>query len=370
MSPPLFDPFHLGGRLLKNRAVMAPMTRARAPGNTPTAETARYYRQRAGAGLIVTEGTPISKEGNGFADCPGIWNDAQVAAWRGVTDAVHDVGGTIFTQLWHVGRMSHVSLQDDGKAPASSTNKQAAASSAFAYDEAGRPAFVIASPPRALETAEIARVVADFSQAAENAVRAGFDGVELHGANGYLLEQFLNGAVNDRKDRYGAATLEDRLRFVLEVVDACVDRIGGHRVAIRLSPFGRLHELEAFEGEEDTFLRLGEELGKRGLAYLHVMDQASRGASAMPAGFLEKLRAAYPGTLVAAGGLTLEGANRLISRGTIDLAAFGEPFIANPDLVERFRHGWPIARADRATFYGGGPAGYVDYPFHTMVSSP
>jgi 2,4-dienoyl-CoA reductase-like NADH-dependent reductase (Old Yellow Enzyme family) len=361
----LFDAYDLSGRPLRNRVVMAPMTRARAPGHLPNEETARYYAQRASAGLIVTEGTPISPEGNGFVDCPGLWSDAQVSAWRQVTDAVHDLGGTIFTQIWHVGRMSHVSLQPGGAAPVSSTSTQAANSSAFGYDESGRPAFVTASKPHALTLDEIPRVIEDFANAAQNAVAAGFDGVEIHGANGYLVEQFINGAVNDRTDAYGGGTVENRARFALAVVDACIARIGRERVGIRLSPFGRLHELGDFEGEDETFLYLARELGARGIAYVHIMDQASRGAPAMPEGFLDRFREAYRGTLILAGGLDFQKASELIGNGAIDLAAFGAPYIANPDLVERFRHGWSIAKVDQSTYYGGTARGYTDYPHYT-----
>ena len=359
----IFTSYQLADRKLRNRIVMAPMTRARAPFNSPNDETARYYGQRASAGLIVTEGTPISQEGNGFVNCPGIWSDDQIDAWKRVTQRVHDSGGTIFTQLWHVGRVSHTSLQA-GCLPVSSTGKQAANSFAFGWVAVNEAGFVPASPPRALEDEEILRVVQDFAQAAANAIDAGFDGVEIHGANGYLLEQFLNASVNDRADQYGGATIENRTRFVLEVIDACMARIGAERVAIRLSPFGRLHDLARFDEEEDTFLHLARELDKRCLAYVHVMDQASRGAPAMPAGFLEKLRANYQGTIILAGGLDLASATKLIDQGVIDLAAFGVPFIANPDLVERFRHGWPIAVPDRDHYYGGDSRGYTDYPHH------
>lgn len=361
----LFDPIRLGGLTLKNRAALAPMTRARCPGNLPTAETARYYAQRAGAGLIVTEGTVISAEGSGFVDCPGIWSREQVAAWRPVTQAVHDQGAAIFTQIWHVGRVSHVSLQPGGQAPVSSTAQVAATSKAFGITAGGTPGFLPASAPRALETGEIAGIVDQFATAAENAVAAGFDGVEIHGANGYLLEQFLNGAVNDRTDRYGSQTVENRIRFALEVVDACIARIGAERVAIRLSPFGRLHDLGDFDGEADTFLTLATELGRRGIAFLHVMDQASRGAPAMPEGFLAKLRAAFSGVLVLAGGMDLARSNAMIGAGLIDMAAFGAPFTSNPDLVERLRHGWPLTPPDPDSFYGGDARGYTDWPAFT-----
>ncbi|MBB3195862.1 alkene reductase [Roseateles terrae] len=363
----LFKAFHLGGHDLRNRIVMAPMTRARAQSHTPTESTARYYRQRAGAGLIVTEGAAISQEGVGFANCPGIWSDAQVASWRGVTESVHEVGGVIFTELWHVGRVSHVSLQPYGAAPVSSSARQALKSHAFGFAPNGDAQFVPASPPRELSTEEVGRVVNDFAAATANAARAGFDGVELHGANGYLLEQFLNPSVNRREDRYGATSLTDRLRFVLEVVDACVARIGSHRVGIRLSPFGRLHELDAFPEEEETFLALAAELGQRKLAYVHLMDQSSRGAPALPLGFLAQFRRAYSGPLILAGGLTRESAEQLLGDGLIDLAAFGALFVSNPDLVERLRHDWPVASTDPAVFYGGTDEGYTDFPVYSSA---
>ncbi|WP_165855125.1 alkene reductase [Marinobacter sp. JSM 1782161] len=363
----LFDTYDLSGLLLKNRVVMAPMTRARAPGYVPNAEMVRYYGQRASAGLIVTEGTPISREGNGFVDCPGIWSDEQIAGWATVTDRVHDLGGSIFTQIWHVGRMSHVSLQEGGKAPVSATTQQAEHSAAFGYNANGQADFVTASKPHALSTTEAERVIDDFARAAANAAEAGFDGVEVHGANGYLVEQFINGAVNDRTDRFGGDSVENRARFALEVVDACIAELGASRVGIRLSPFGRLHDLGDFDGEEETFLYLARELGKRNIAYVHIMDQASRGAPAMPEGFLAKFREAYNGTLILAGGLDKAKAGELIDAGLIDLAAFGAPFVSNPDLVERFRHDWPVAEPDKSLFYGGDARGYTDYKPYTAA---
>jgi 2,4-dienoyl-CoA reductase-like NADH-dependent reductase (Old Yellow Enzyme family) len=367
----LFEPYDLAGRILRNRFVMAPMTRARAGDGIADARTALYYRQRATAGLIVTEGTPISQEGRGFAFVPGIWSNAQVDGWRLVTDAVHAEGGTIFAQIWHVGRMSHTSLQPNGKSPVSATSKPARddKSMAFAFDEHGKPGFVQTSVPRALETEEVLRVVNDFANAAVNAIAAGFDGVEIHGANGYLVEQFLNPTVNDRTDRYGASTLQDRTRFLLETVDAAIDRIGSNRVAIRLSPYGQLFQMGPYPQIEETYLHIATELSKRNLAYVHIMDQASRGASPMPAVFLAKFRAAYSGTLILAGGLDMVKAEQLVNDSLIDLPAFGEPFIANPDLVARFRHRWPLAPADRDTFYGGDARGYTDYPAYPIEAT-
>lgn len=359
--PQLFDTFKLGSLTLKNRAALAPMTRARARNNVPDLHTARYYAQRAGAGLLITEGTVISPAGSGFVDCPGIWSHEQVAAWSQVTRQVHDQGAAIFTQIWHVRRISHTSLQPEGQTPVSSTARPAPTSSAFGYDENGVPGFVKASMPRALTIDEIEQVVQDFAQAAENAIAAGFNGVEIHGANGYLIEQFLNGAVNDRKDHYGSQSIENRIRFALEVVDACIARIGAGRVGIRLSPFGRLHDLGNFDGEAETFLTLGRELAKRKVIYVHIMDQASRGAPAMPSGFLRQFRQTYDGALILAGGLDLAGANRGLADGLFDIAAFGAPFTSNPDLVERYRHGWPLAPVEPDRYYGGDTRGYTDY---------
>lgn len=360
----LFDSYDLSGRLLRNRVVMAPMTRARAASGYADGDTARYYRQRAGAGLIVTEGTPISQEGQGFAFVPGIWNAPQIEGWRSVTDAVHEQGGTIFAQVWHVGRMSHVSLQPIRQAPVSSTSTPARdeMSKVFAFDGEGKSTFVEASVPRALTTEEVARVVGDFADAASNAIKAGFDGVELHGANGYLFEQFLNPTVNDRSDKYGAHNMESRTRFLLEAVDATIARVDSSRVSIRLSPYGKLFQMGLYPELEETYLYLAAELGKRNIAYIHIMDQASRGASPMPSDFLAKFRQAYSGTLILAGGLDRARAEQLLRDRIIDLAAFGEPFISNPDLVERLRHDWPLTEADRATFYGGDNRGYTDYP--------
>lgn len=369
----LFSSFDLAGRSLRNRVVMAPMTRSRAPDDVADERIALYYAQRATAGLIVSEGTPISREGQGYLFNPGIFTPEQVAGWRLTTRSVHAVGGCIFAQLWHVGRVSHPSIQEDGRDPVSATTKVAAGATAFGYDETGKPDFVAAAPPRPLGTAEVGRVAADFAQAAGNAVDAGFDGVEIHGANGYLIEQFLNPLVNDRTDRYGAGTMENRLRFALEVVDAVCARIGPDRVGIRLSPYGQLFDMPHYADMDETYAALVTELGRRGIAYVHVMDQSGyvMGDKVGPS-FVDRLQALLrqfrrdlPRTaIILAGGMTRERAEGLIGDGTIDLAAFGQPFIANPDLVERLRNGWPMALPDRTTYYGGGSQGFIDYPPH------
>ncbi|PTQ07440.1 alkene reductase [Sphingomonas oleivorans] len=362
----LFEPFSLGDRILPNRIAMAPMTRSRNPDGVPNDLTALYYRQRAGAGLIVTEGTPISATAEGFLFIPGLYRADQVAGWRKVTDAVHEEGGTIFTQLWHVGRVSHVSNQPDGIAPVSSTAQIARNSQAWGLKDDGTPGAVDVSKPRALSTEEVRGVIEDFAQAAANAIEAGFDGIELHGANGYLIEQFLNPLVNDRTDEYRGDTLEGRTRFLLEAVDAVIERIGAKRTAIRLSPYGGLFDMGHYPEIEETYLFIADALSERGIAYVHLMDQKSRGSSAIPADFLGKFRTHYKGVLILAGGMTRELADRYLADGLIDIAAFGEPFIANPDLVERLRNGWPLAPADRALHYGGGAKGYTDYPTYAQ----
>ncbi len=359
----LFTSVALGGHTLANRIVMAPLTRSRArPGNVPSDLAPLYYGLRADAGLIVTEGTAISPTAIGYLDVPGLWNAAQVAAWQPITEAVHQRGGTIFTQLWHVGRVSHVSTQPGRAAPVSATARTAANAQAFGLHDDGTAALVDVSQPRALTTNEVRGVIADFAAAARNAMDAGFDGIELHGANGYLIEQFLNPGVNDRSDEYGADTLENRTRFLLETLDAVIAAIGPERTAIRLSPYGQLHDMPLYPELEETYLYLAGQFAQRGIAYLHIMDQSSRGSSATPADFLVRLRARFTGPLILAGGMTAARADAMIAEGLIDLAAFGEPFIANPDLVERLRHGWPIVKSDRAIHYGGGAHGYTDFP--------
>lgn len=358
----LFEPFAMRGHTLSNRIAMAPMTRSRNPDGIANDLTAQYYRQRAGAGLIVTEGTPISPSAEGFLFIPGVYTSQQVAGWRRVTEAVHEEGGTIFAQLWHVGRVSHVSNQRGGIAPVSSTAQIARNSQAWGLTADGTPGAVDVSQPRALSTEEVGGVIADFAKAARNAVDAGFDGVELHGANGYLVEQFMNPLVNDRTDAYRGDTLEGRVRFLVEAVDAVIESIGPERTAIRLSPYGGLFDMGQYPEIEETYLHIADELSKRNIAYVHFMDQRSRGSSPIPAGFLAKFRARFRGTLVLAGGMTRELAERYIAEGLIDIAAFGEPFIANPDLVERLRNDWPLVTPDRELSYGGGARGYTDYP--------
>jgi len=368
----LFSPFKLASLPLVNRVVMAPLTRARAPDDVATETVALYYTQRATAGLIVSEGTPISREGQGYLFNPGIYTLAQIAGWRLTTQSVHAIGAKMFAQLWHVGRVSHPSIQTDGIDPVSASSKIAQGAMAYGVKDDGTPGMVATTQPRQLATDEVARVVQDFANAAANAIEAGFDGVEIHGANGYLLEQFLNPLVNDRDDEYGAATMDNRLRFALAVVDAVVARIGRERVGIRLSPYGRLFDMPLYDDIDATYTALVAALGERRIAYVHIMDQSGYGMGDKASGptvsdkiqdLLRAFRPTLPETaLILAGGMTRERADQLIGDGVIDLAAFGQPFISNPDLVARLRNGWPLAEPDRSTYYGGDARGYIDYP--------
>lgn len=358
----LFDRHVLGGLALRNRIVMAPMTRSRAASTVPDALTATYYAQRATAGLIVTEGAQVSEQARGYLFTPGLHTRAQVEGWKGVTAAVHAAGGALYAQLWHVGRVSHVSLQPGERAPVAPVAKAAAGVQAFAYREDGTPGQVPASTPRALATAEIPAITTDFVAAARNALEAGFDGVEIHGANGYLFEQFINGGLNTRGDAYGGAPVANRLRFTLETIDAVVAEVGAHRVGLRLSPFNRVFDMPAFEGEADTWRAMASALAARGLAYVHLSNRAAIVAAAGE-GFIREFRERCgAGTFILAGNYTQHSAAADVAEGLADLVAFGRPFIANPDLVARLRNGWPLAEADNNTFYGGTDAGYTDYP--------
>lgn len=371
----LFAKHVLRDLTLQNRIVMAPMTRSRAPAGIATELMALYYTQRATAGLIISEGAPISSEGQGYLFTPGLHSKAQIEGWRLTTNSVHAIGAKIFAQLWHVGRVSHVSLQPDGNAPVSSTSKIAGGSTAFAYNDKGEAAPVPASPPRALTTSEVKRVIEDFATAASNALEAGFDGVELHGANGYLIEQFINPLVNDRSDQYSGSP-DNRLRFVLETVDAIIARIGAERVGVRLSPYGQLSDMPAYQDTLETYVRLAQELSRRKIAYVHIMDQSNYfeaepvegcDASARLEELLTSLRGVLGDTcLILAGAMTKKRAQTLIERNLIDLVAFGEPFISNPDLVERLQVDAPLNPSDRTTYYGGDAKGYVDYPALTQ----
>jgi N-ethylmaleimide reductase len=331
------------------------MTRSRADDNgVPTDIVPEYYRQRASAGLIVSEGTQISQQGQGYVWTPGMYSDAQIDGWRRATDAVHEAGGRIFAQLWHVGRISHVSLQPNGGAPVAPSAIRA---STRTFIESG---FAEVSEPRALETAEIPGIVADFAKAAANAKRAGFDGVELHGANGYLIDQFLRDGTNKRTDAYGGS-VENRARFALEVVDAVAKVWPASRVGIRIAPVSPANDI-ADSNPAAIFGHLAAKLSERKIAYIHVVEGATQGDRNIAPFDWAALRRGFSGAYIANNGYTREMAIGALAADNVDLVAFGRPFIANPDLVERLRRGAELAAGDRATFFGGGAKGYTDYP--------
>ncbi len=353
----LLAPFQLGPLHLPNRVVMAPMTRNRArPNNVPHALNATYYAQRAGAGLIISEATQVSPQGQGYPGTPGIHNAAQVAGWRLVTDKVHAASGRIFLQLWHVGRISHPSLQPDNALPVAPS---AIAPAGQAWTLEGMKAYVT---PRALETAEIAGIVEDFRRGAFYAREAGFDGVELHGANGYLIDQFLRDGTNKRTDRYGGSAL-NRARFLLEVTQALIDVWGAARVGVRLSPTNPYNDI-ADSNPAAAFATAVGELNRFGLAYLHVVEPgAGDPIAAGETPDIRFFRKRWRGALIANKGYDRERANAVIRNGAADLVSFAALYLANPDLPERFRRSAAFNPPDRKTFYGGGAAGYTDYPF-------
>jgi N-ethylmaleimide reductase len=362
----LFDHYQLGPNALRNRIVMAPLTRSRAgAGDTPGEMNAEYYEQRASAGLIISEATQVSKQGQGYLWTPGIYTDQQVEGWKRVIQAVHSRDGKIFLQMWHVGRISHTTLQPNGQAPISSTSEAAENTYSFAYDEHGNPGNLPASKPRAATTADLAQVVADFAQAARNAQRAGFDGAEVHGANGYLFDQFLNSQVNDRGDEYGNQSSQTRTRLLLEAFDAVAAVLGPERVGVRIAPFGSFGGMKRDPKVEETFLYLAQELTRRRAIYVHIVRGSQFDPEpVVPTEFFRKFREAFGGTIIVTGGLTQQKAEELLRDDVADLLGFGTLFISNPDLPERFRNGWPLTPADQSTFYGGGAKGYTDYPAH------
>jgi N-ethylmaleimide reductase len=353
----LFAPLQLGPYRLANRIVMAPLTRSRAQaGDVPSALAPTYYAQRATAGLIVAEATQISPQGKGYAWTPGIHSDAQVAGWRKVTDAVHAKGSRIFLQLWHVGRISHPALQPGGALPVAPS---AIRPEGQAFTETGFQPFVA---PRALETAEIPAIVEDYRRAAQNAEAAGFDGVEIHAANGYLLDQFLRDSCNKRTDLYGGSR-ENRARFLFEVAEAVVGVWGADRVGIRLSPISPANDLGPDSDPEDTYSHVVRRLNDLGLVYIHVVEGATQGPREVPHGFdLQVLRRLFKGRYIANNGYDRALALDALRQGRADLVAFGRPFIANPDLVERLKRGATLSELKRDTLYGGGAEGYTDYP--------
>lgn len=360
MSPSLFQPLQLGAVTLAHRVVMAPLTRLRATpdGDVPNDLMREYYRQRTSGGLIVSEGAQVSARGKGYMDAPGIYSPKQVAGWQRITETVHDRGGRIAAQLWHVGRVSHPSFHG-GAAPVSASAEPYVNRTTIRGED-GRPTRVDCPTPRALTAEGIASTVQEYGKATICAREAGFDLVEIHGAHGYLPHQFLSEASNRREDAYGG-TLRNRLRFPLEIVDAVTEAWSADRVGYRVSPFGTFNGLEERRGDE-AVLHLATELTQREIAYLHLSEPDRVGGPPISDTFREALRRAFPGPIIAAGAYTLEKAERVLSAGFVDAVAFGRAFIANPDLPERLRIGAALNEARSESFYGGGAEGYTDYP--------
>jgi len=361
----LFTPFRAGALSLDHRVVMAPLTRMRAsPGDLPNALMRTYYTQRTSpGGLIISEATPVAREGYGYANAPGIYDDAQIEGWRTVTDAVHASGGKIVMQLWHVGRQSHHDLQPDGGAPVAPSAIQAEGD---AYTPNGAAPF---SMPRALERHEIPAIIEQFRQGAARARAAGFDGVEIHGANGYLPDQFLQTGTNHRTDDYGGP-IENRARFLLEVTQAAIDVWGADRVGVRLSPSGTYGSMSD-DNPQETFGYVAEKLDEKHIAYLHVVEPRIKGTELIEksdAVAAKHLRTRFKGTLIAAGGFDGNSAEAILQSGDADAVAFGRSFISNPDLPARLRENLPLTRYDRSTFYGGNAHGYTDYPTAETVA--
>jgi N-ethylmaleimide reductase len=349
-TPSLFAPVRLGAFDLRNRIFLAPMTRSRAGEGEAVGDLqATYYAQRASGGLLITEATQVSQQGVGYVRTPGIHTEAQVAGWRKVTDAVHAAGGRIFLQLWHVGRVSHTSFQPGGAAPVAPS---AIGISGNTWTAAGPAPF---STPRALEADEIPAIIEDFRVGAVNALAAGFDGVEVHGANGYLPDQFLRDGSNHRTDAWGGS-IENRARLLLAITDAAVSVFGKDRVGVRVSPLGGFNDMSD-SNPSATFGYVAEELGKRGIAYLHVVEPVAPGLSITPL-----LKARFGGFVIGNGGYDRSSAEAQLAAGTVDAVAFGVPFLANPDLPARLLENAPLNPPDPSKFYAEGPEGYADYP--------
>ena len=363
----LFEPVTLGRYNLPHRMVMAPLTRSRArqPGNVPAPLNASYYVQRASAALIITEATQVSQQAQGYAWTPGVHSHEQIEGWRLVADAVHSARGLIFMQLWHVGRISHPSLQPDGMLPVAPSAIKPAGQ-AFIENEKGEGELVPFGMPRALQTEEMPYMVQQFARAARNALAAGMDGIEIHAANGYLIDQFINSSTNRRTDQYGGS-VENRARFLMEIVEAVSEVCGADRLGVRISPLGTFNDM-GDDDPESTFGYIAERLSGYGLAYLHVVNPA---VAALEKGdepdaearrILDLVRVKYRGTLIVAGGFDQDTAETWLAQGKADLIAFGRKSLANPDLPERFRSRAPLNADDHATYYGGGAKGYTDYP--------
>lgn len=351
----LFEPYKLGDIQLSNRTVMAPLTRNRAvAGFVPNPLAIEYYGQRASAGLLITEASQVSQQGQGYQDTPGIYSKEQIAGWRKVTDRVHERGGKIFIQLWHVGRVSHTSLQENNQAPVAPSAVRAKGKTFVGGT------FADVSEPRALTLDEIPGVIDSFKRAGANAIAAGFDGVEIHGANGYLLDQFAKDGANKRTDAYGGS-IENRAKLMLEVSKAVASEIGGERTGIRISPVTPANDISD-SNPQPLFDHIVDGLSAQKLVYIHVIEGSTGGPRDNAPFDYDSLRKRFKGTYIANNGYDLALANKQLDANKADLIAFGKLFISNPDLVERFKAGAPLNEFDKNTFYGGGAKGYTDYP--------
>ena len=351
----LFDPYKLGAVTLTNRAVMAPLTRNRAvAGFVPNPLAIDYYGQRASAGLLITEASQVSQQGQGYQDTPGIYSKEQIAGWRKVTDRVHERGGHIYIQLWHVGRISHTTLQANGGAPVAPSAVRAKGKTFVGGT------FADVSEPRALELSEIPGIIESFKRASANALEAGFDGVEIHGANGYLLDQFAKDGANKRTDAYGGS-IENRARLMLEVSKAVASAAGADRTGIRISPVTPANDISD-SNPQPLFDHIVDQLSALKLVYIHVIEGATGGPRDIAPFDYDSLRKRFSGAYIANNGYDFKLATDILEKNKADLIAFGKPFISNPDLVERLKLGAPLNDFDKATFYGGGAKGYTDYP--------
>ncbi|GEK15345.1 alkene reductase [Aliivibrio fischeri] len=363
----LFEKTHLKNITLQNRIVMAPMTRARTsqPGNIPNGMMATYYKQRATAGLIISEATQISDDSQGYSFTPGVYTEEHVKGWQSVTKAVHKEGAVIFCQLWHVGRVSHPTFQKGGL-PIAPSALAPVETKVWISDEEGNGKMVDCIQPRAMTQDDIDRVIQDFAYSAKRAIEAGFDGIEIHGGNGYLIDQFLRTNSNHRTDKYGD-TRENRIRFLLEVVDAVSKEIGSNKVGVRLAPFITFKDMDCPD-IVPTILDASRELQSRNIAYLHLSEADWDDAPVIPENFRIELKKLFTNTIIVAGSYTQERANEILNKGYADLVAFGRPFVSNPDLVSRLKNNYELSALDGNTLFGGNEKGYIDYPvYNTKV---
>ncbi|MCX4027810.1 alkene reductase [Endozoicomonas sp. SM1973] len=367
-SNQLLSPFQVGDLALPNRVIMAPLTRSRASaGDVPNQLMAQYYTQRASAGLIISEASQISPQGQGYACTPGIYSQSQIAGWQQITQAVHQAGGRMAIQLWHVGRISNRLFQPNNEAPVAPSAIKAEGARSYKLQE-GKLTRISTDTPKALTVSEIQAIIADYRQAALNAMEAGFDLVELHAANGYLPDQFLSTNSNHRTDQYGSS-ITNRARFTLEIIDTLIDAIGANKVGVRLSPKGAFNDIDDTESETMA-IYLAEQFNKRQIAYIHINEPTWDNGQPYEIEFRQQLRQVFQGPIIVCGAYTQASAEQVINSGHADLVAFGRPYIANADLVERFQNNAELNLPQQESFYGGDEKGYTDYPLLEHEAEP